>query len=314
MAATPALEKNLKRVALMLVLLPLAAAAELHVVIVEGLGGTAEYATRFSEEVAKLELAAGTVTAAERVRVFTVVDATQANILAYFATLSAAVSAEDRVVVYLIGHGSYDGYDYKFNLPGPDLTGEQLAELLEALPANNQLLVNTSSASGATLERLTDDARVVITATRSGSERNAARFGSSFVAALEDPAADINKNNAISAQEAFDYAVRQVTDYFEYRGQLATEHPQLKGKRAARFTLARLRIPEPAGDDPELGLLFEQRDRIDGRIEELRLRKHELATDEYYAQLQTLLLELARVGDRIDLLDEAEESAPGDAQ
>jgi hypothetical protein len=313
-AAAPALEKNLKRVGLILLLLPLVAGADLHVVIVEGLGGTAEYATRFSEEVAKLKLAAESVTPVERVRVFTVVDATQENILAYFKTLSAAVTADDRVVVYLIGHGSYDGYDYKFNLPGPDLTGEQLAELLEALPANNQLLVNTSSASGATLERLTDDARVVITATRSGSERNAARFGSSFVAALEDPAADINKNNAISAQEAFDYAVRQVIDYFDYRGQLATEHPQLKGKRASLFILSRLQIPEPVGDDPELGLLFRQRDQIDGQIEELQLRKDELPTDEYYAQLQTLFLELARVGDRIDLLNEAEESTSGDAQ
>ena len=304
----------MKRVGFILLLLPLVAAADLHVVIVEGLGGTAEYATRFSEEVAKLKLAAESVTPVERVRVFTVVDATQENILRYFKTLNAAITADDRVVVYLIGHGSYDGYDYKFNLPGPDLTGEQLAELLEELPANNQLLVNTSSASGATLERLTDDARVVITATRSGSERNATRFGSSFVAALADPAADINKNNAISAQEAFDYAVRQVTDYFEYRGQLATEHPQLKGKRAARFMLARLQIPEPVGDDPELGLLFQQRDRIEGRIEELQLRKDELPTDEYYTQLQTLLLELARVGDRIDLLNEAEESTSRDAQ
>ena len=293
-----------------LLLLPIAVAAELHVVVIEGLGGTAEYATRFGEEVAKLKLATESVTAAERVRVFTGDEATQENILAYFETLAAIVNADDRVVMYLIGHGSYDGYEYKFNLPGPDLTGEQLVELLDALPSNNQLLVNTSSASGATLERLTDDMRVVITATRSGSERNATRFGSSFVEALEDPAADINKNNAISAQEAFDYAARQVTDYFEFRGQLATEHPQLKGERAARFTLARLEVPEPVGDDPELGLLFEQRDQIDGRIEELQLRKDELATDEYYTQLQQLLLELARVGDRIDQITEAEQHAP----
>jgi hypothetical protein len=309
-AAAPALEKDLKRMGFILLLLPMTVAAELHVVVIEGLGGTAEYATRFGEEVAKLKLATESVTAAERVRVFAGDQAMQENILAYFDTLAMSVNPDDRVVMYLIGHGSYDGYEYKFNLPGPDLTGEQLVELLDALPSNNQLLVNTSSASGAMLERLSNDARVVITATRSGSERNATRFGSSFVEALEDPAADINKNNAISAQEAFDYAARQVTDYFEFQGQLATEHPQLKGKRAARFTLARLEVPEPVGDDPELGLLFEQRDQIDGRIEELQLRKDELATDAYYTQLQQLLLELARVGDRIDQITEAEQHAP----
>ena len=310
MATAPALETDLIRVGFILLLLPMVVAAELHVIAVEGLGGTEEYTQRFSEEVAKLELAAESVTTAEHMRVFAGEEATEENILAHFDALAAIVNADDRVVIYLIGHGSYDGYEYKFNLPGPDLTGEQLVELLDALPSNNQLLVNTSSASGATLDALTNETRVVITATRSGSERNATRFGSSFVAALEDPAADINKNNAISAQEAFDYAARQVTDYFEFRGQLATEHPQLKGARAARFTLARLEVPEPAGDDPELGLLFEQRDQLDGRIEELQLRKDELTTDEYYTQLQQLLLELARVGDRIDQITEADDSAP----
>lgn len=310
MATAPALETDLIRVGFILLLLPMVVAAELHVIAVEGLGGTEEYTQRFSEEVAKLELAAQSVTTAEHMRVFAGEEATEENILAHFDALAAIVNADDRVVIYLIGHGSYDGYEYKFNLPGPDLTGEQLVELLDALPSNNQLLVNTSSASGATLDALTNETRVVITATRSGSERNATRFGSSFVAALEDPAADINKNNAISAQEAFDYAARQVTDYFEFRGQLATEHPQLKGERAARFTLARLEVPEPAGDDPELGLLFEQRDQLDGRIEELQLRKDELTTDEYYTQLQQLLLELARVGDRIDRITEADDSAP----
>ena len=310
MATAPALETDLIRVGFILLLLPMVVAAELHVIAVEGLGGTEEYTQRFSEEVAKLELAAESVTTAEHMRVFAGEEATEENILAHFDALAAIVNADDRVVIYLIGHGSYDGYEYKFNLPGPDLTGEQLVELLDALPSNNQLLVNTSSASGATLDALTNETRVVITATRSGSERNATRFGSSFVAALEDPAADINKNNAISAQEAFDYAARQVTDYFEFRGQLATEHPQLKGERAARFTLARLEVPEPAGDDPELGLLFEQRNQLDGRIEELQLRKDELTTDEYYTQLQQLLLELARVGDRIDRITEADDSAP----
>jgi hypothetical protein len=309
-ATAQALETDLTRVGFILLLLPIVVAAELHVIAVEGLGGTEEYTQRFSEEVAKLELAAESITTSEHMRVFAGEEATEENILAHFDALAAIVNADDRVVIYLIGHGSYDGYEYKFNLPGPDLTGEQLVELLDALPSNNQLLVNTSSASGATLDALTNETRVVITATRSGSERNATRFGSSFVAALEDPAADINKNNAISAQEAFDYAARQVTDYFEFRGQLATEHPQLKGERAARFTLARLEVPEPAGDDPELGLLFEQRDQLDGRIEELQLRKDELTTDEYYTQLQQLLLELARVGDRIDQITEADDSAP----
>ena len=32
-------------------------------------------------------------------------------------------SADDAFVLMLIGHGTFDGFDYKFNLPGPDITG-----------------------------------------------------------------------------------------------------------------------------------------------------------------------------------------------
>ena len=76
----------------------------------------------------------------------------------------------------LVGHGSYDGEAYKLNLPGPDIDGDEFLSLLAAVPARSQLIVNTTSASGATLEAWAGDGRTLITATRSGIERNATRF------------------------------------------------------------------------------------------------------------------------------------------
>ena len=41
----------------------------------------------------------------------------------------------DQVLVALIGHGTYDGEEYRINLPGPDITGTELARLFDRLPA-----------------------------------------------------------------------------------------------------------------------------------------------------------------------------------
>ena len=111
--------------------------------------------------------------------------------------------------------------------------------------AGGQLVVNTSSSSGATLDRLKGDERILILATRSGAERHATRFGNYFAAALSEPSADLDKNRMVTAEEAFGFAERQVADFYERNGQLATEHPRLEGEQAARFSLARLGASRP---------------------------------------------------------------------
>ncbi len=220
----------------------------------------------------------------------------------HFAQLQTVMQEDDRVAVFFIGHGSFDGYEYKFNIPGPDITGEDLQTAMDALPARIQMLVNTSSASGAIKEQLENEDRVVITATRNGNERLATRFGEYFFAAIEDSAADLNKNDAITAQEAFDYAERMVKDYFEYQGQLATEHPEISGDYAGQFVIARLGQDRPEREDPEQTRLLSQRSALDIKIEELQLKKGELQQDDFLSQLQMLMIELSTLQEKIDQL------------
>jgi hypothetical protein len=56
---------------------------------------------------------------------------------------------DDALVVMLIGHGTDDGVDYKFNIPGPDLTAAELAALLDRVPAARQCVVNMTSSAAA---------------------------------------------------------------------------------------------------------------------------------------------------------------------
>jgi hypothetical protein len=277
--------------------------AELYYLIVGGLGGEPAYEEQFAKDADALAAVARRTTAASRVTVLKGEGATREAVVSSFESLHTRAKAADSVVVMLVGHGSYDGEAYKLNLPGPDIDGEELAKLMSALPARSQLVVNATSASGAVLEKWAADGRTLITATRSGFERNATRFAQHFAAALAEGSADINKNGAITAQEAFDYASRSVADSFEKDGALATEHPQIAGGAAGRFTVARLASAgpaEPVATNPAVAALVAEREKLDADIEALRVRRESMANDAYLAELQGLLVKLAEVQGRID--------------
>lgn len=279
------------------------AQAELYITIVQGLGGEPRFDEQFHEQSRLIAEASAALTDDDKIRLYQGDEATRENLLAHFETISAQMTDEDRAAIYLIGHGSFDGESYKFNIPGLDIDNEDILNIMNALPGENHFLLNTSSTSGALLEPLENENRILITATRSGNEKNATFFGQYFVAALTDDEADINKNNNISIQEAFDYAQRQVADYFEGQGQLATEHSEIRGEGAAQFVLARLNQNViDAGDNPKLADLQQQSEDINRQIEDLQLRRTEFSNAEYIQQLQALILESARINEAIEQL------------
>jgi hypothetical protein len=270
-----------------------------HYLIVGGLGGQPEYAAAFERQALQLERAArSSVAAAENVQLLVGEAATGEAIEAAFAGLAERASAADSVAVFLLGHGSYDGEQYKFNVPGRDVDGARIAELLAQISAGSVLVVNATSASGAVLEEWAGDGRTLITATRSGAERNATRFGEYWARALSSDAADLNKNGIITAREAFDYAERGVADSFEEDDALATEHPQLAGDGAERFTAARLIARAVA--TPQQRELTQRLDALEAEIAELRLQRDSMPNDEYLNQLQGLLVQLATTRRELD--------------
>ncbi len=279
--------------------------AELHYLIVGGLGGQPSYEERFVAQTESLASAARrTLGDGARVSVLSGDAASREALTSELVRLAEVTTASDSVAIFLLGHGSYDGETYKFNLPGPDIDGDAFAALLGAIPAGKQLVVNATSASGAVLESWAGDGRTLITATRTGGERNATRFSEHWAAALSSDEADANKNGAITAQEAFEFAARKVSDSYESAGTLATEHPQLVGDAPGAFNVALLeaRIATTVEMEDligELGVFEEDIDR-------LRARRDEMETDIYLGELQNLLLELALLQREIDEIRTAE--------
>lgn len=275
--------------------------AALRALVVSGLGGEPEYETRFVEQANSVARAAGKAAGAmTNVTLLTGAGARRESVEHELAELARKLGPADQVLIVLIGHGTYDGEEYRINLPGPDLTGSELAKLFDRLPANQQLLVNATSASGAVAERWKRAGRIVITATKSGGERNATRFAEFWVEALGSSEADRDKDEIVSAAEAYEFASRKVADKFKADAALATEHSRIEGANAGRFLVARLGDTVMTTNDAELNAMLGESAGFDRRIEELKARKETLGGEVYYAELEKVLIELARLDRNID--------------
>jgi hypothetical protein len=242
------------------------------------------------------------------------------QIVQLFDKLAARVGPQDVFQLFLIGHGSFDDYDYRFNLPGPDLTAARLSELLGRIRAERQLVVNMTSSSGASLVPLRRKGRVVITSTSAGRERNFSQFARYFIAALQDSAADADKNQEISALEAFRYASHEVARHYQSLTRLATEHALLEdrgdtegsrepaaengqGLIASSLVLVHLGGEHAAADTPEVRTLRAEKRKIEEEIERLKYRKASMPSEQYSVLLEILLVDLSKAQQRLDNLE-----------
>jgi hypothetical protein len=288
-----------------------------YYVTVAGLGGTPEYEQQFAKWATDLdhELRANGNDA--HVITLSGASATREHLEQTLAQLAKQVQPDDAFAIFLIGHGTFDGTDYKFNLLGPDITAGQLASLLNRIPANRQLVVNMTSCSGASLAALARKDRIVITATKSGNEKNATVFARYWVDALRDPSADADKNGTVSALEAYRYVERKTTGHFESEKLLATEHSLLsdtgstnavrdpkpengQGLLAAAFPVLRPETESAAALAPEKQKLLARKEDLEAKIDRLKYQKAAMSPEEYKQQLARLLLDLARTQAEID--------------
>ena len=239
--------------------------------------------------------------------------ATAEEVRKAFATIKASASADSLVFIMLIGHGSFDTQQAKFNLVGPDLAAKDYAQLISTLPTKRVVFINSASSSGEFVKPLSGDGRIVITATRSGNEQNATVFAEYFIAGLNADAADADKNGRVSVLEAFTYASKLTADFYKQKNRLATEHALIDDNgdgigheeaTAGDGTLAKTMYLDSkplaqAGGDAELARLLGERQRLEEAVEKLKARKAELKAEDYDRQLEELLVQLAQVNQAI---------------
>lgn len=305
---------------LLLVCATPAAAGERYAVVVSGVSGGEKYAVqqqKWRTELATFLTAGFAFPDANLV----VLDeestgsskSTAENVRRLFGDLRRRVTRDDTLMLLLIGHGTYDGIDAKFNLVGPDLSAGDWKEMLDGL-AGRVVVVNTTESSFPFLEQLSSRGRVVITATDSAAQRFATVFPEYFIRSLVDTSGDFDKNGRVSIWEAFTAATAGVKQHYEQRGQLSTERPLLDddgdgvGREAgapgedgavARTVYLDVDPATVSKGDAQMAALERQRLVLEAQLEALKGRKASMPDAEYQVELEKILVELARIAQRI---------------
>ena len=294
-----------------------------HALIVVGLGGNADYRDRFHNQAVALReaftskhgmLSEHVTYLGERPESAPEIvtdKSTRDNVLSYLSTIAQQMGSSDRLHVILIGHGTSDQAEARFNITGPDLAPSDLQMALTGFPTQTLALVHTGSASGGFLEPLSGPNRIIITATRTQRERNATEFAQFFVEAITGESADLDKDERVSLLEAYQYAREEVIRFYEDENEILTEHAVLDdngdgtgseevglnepdGSLAAGFQLGGISVTEEEiNQDPELARLYEERRQIQARITELRVLRDAMQEEAYMAAMEELLVELA---------------------
>lgn len=293
------------------------------VLVVQGASGTHEYGEQFSTWAKRWEQAAtrGQADFDQIGRAKLNGDETDKSLLHAKMRELATSTSTAPVWLVLIGHGTYDGRAARFNLRGPDVAAAELSSWLEG--CNRPVaIINCTSSSGPFLRKVSATNRVVVTATKTGSESNFARFGDHISAAIGDASADVDQDGQTSLLEAWITAARKTQEFYDTEGRLATEHSLLDDNgdglavRADWFRGVRM-TGKPAGDlagkvvdglrahqwhlipsDEERSLspeVRQKRDALELAVFKLRDQKATLPENEYFKRLEQLLVELAEL-------------------
>jgi hypothetical protein len=322
MAASPQMGRDMTRNSFLpLILLAVMFAFSLQVhaatyyVIVAGLGGEPDYEQRFSAAAKDLDKIFSAAGSTAHIYQLAGKQATASHLSETLNDVVRNSKAEDDFVLILIGHGTFDGAEYKFNLVGPDMTASEIAGLCNRIPSRRQLIVDTTSASGGAIPAFERPGRAVIAATKSGTEKNATIFARYWVQALQDPEADTDKSDSISAMEAFAYATKKTALFYDSQKRLATEHAMFndtghgdpvreagngEGELMSSFTLLRLGTSQQAVNDPAKHTLLAKKDELEQKIDTLKYQKAAMDPADYKTQLTAMLLELAKVQAELD--------------
>ena len=286
-----------------------------YYVVVAGLGGEPDYVQRFTADANELDRVFKASGDTAHVFTLTGAQSTAAQLRSTLSTVAGQAKADDDFTLILIGHGSWDGADYKFNLVGPDLTATEIAAMCDRIAARRQLVVDTTSASGGAVQAFERPGRAVIAATKAGTEKNATVFARYWLEALQDPSADTDKSESISAMEAFTYASKKTAEFYESQKRLATEHAVFddtgagqpvrvagdgQGTLMSNFTLLRLGSSKEAANDPAKRTMLDQKEELEQKIDSLKYRKAAMDPAEYKKEITQALVQLAKVQEELD--------------
>lgn len=149
------------------------------------------------------------------------------NLKETIKTLAAAVQPADRFIFYYVGQANIVAGKLRLNLPGEDITHEQLAEWINRIRASSMLLVLDCPGAGLAVKAMTGQGRIIIGAC-TAEQHYSTRFSEYFVPSLVDSKSDTDSDGKVSLLEAFTFASKQLDDWYFRQLLLKTETPVLE--------------------------------------------------------------------------------------
>lgn len=305
-----------------------------YALLIAGLGGTQEYREKFHKYlydtrktlIEKFQFSENDiiVLADSRSQEENFINETSSaeNIKTQFSYLSKMVTNKDDMYIFLFGHGSFDGKNAMLNIPQQDLKDSDYAELVQTIKANKIVFINTSSCSAPFIDHLSAPKRIIITATKSGTERIETVFPKFLVEAINNSASDKDKNGDLSLLEVFQYASEGTARWYKESNHLETEHPLLEdtgdklayraeelidhaegGLSSTTYLQERIKTVVTAmvsTKDSILAKLFIEQKKINQEIFILKTEKTNYSEREYFTKLEPLFIRLAKISDEIE--------------
>lgn len=293
-----------------------AAAAERYALIVTGASGGTEYAAKYQGWRKQLADVLRTTYGYPDDHVKLLGDdldgaqkATRVNVRAALGELRKRAVEGDITLIFLIGHGTSDGGQAKFNLVGPDMTAEEWGALIKPIPGR-VAFIDGASGSFPFIPAVAGRERVVITANDSSEQQFETVFPDFFIKAFTEEAGDADRNGRVSLLEAFTFASAKVKLWFEEKGRLATERAMIddtgggagrdadsggRDGQLAQVTYLEPEVPPNLAGDAEMANLLRRRAEIENRLDLLRANKGSMPAERYEEELERLLVELARL-------------------
>jgi hypothetical protein len=247
------------------------------------------------------------------------------NIKDKLLELKEVLNPGDQVFIFLLGHGTSNEEIAKFVITGPDITAQDAAAILDNFSSQDIVLVNASTSSYPFCALLSEPGRVIISATRSGTERYNTIFAEYFIAALDDHTGDRDKNRRVSIWEAFTFATKKVEKWYADQSRIPTEHAVLDDNGDGVFSddpnplendgmfaqiayldliPAKLADEEPSSAAHSIVIrnLTARVRELERSVFLLRSRKAELPPELYQKEMEVLLLDLARISRKLNNL------------
>ena len=152
---------------------------------------------------------------------------TSENIQNAIHNFSSIIKPDDRFIFYYVGQSNVIGEELRINLPGVDVTPEQLALWIKEIMASSMLIVFDCPGSGLAAKALSVNGRVII-GSCSAEQHYTTHFSEYFIPALTDSQSDMNEDGKISILEAFTTTSKKIDDWYRQEKLLTTETPVLE--------------------------------------------------------------------------------------